>query len=77
MKTIIIIFSLFLTTFNNASEVSFERDCTSEASRVYDLAYYYTEDPTYAFIQSAQWRSNCELDNSTSTEPEITAPLLN
>jgi hypothetical protein len=63
-----------LTSFSNISEATFERDCDEEATRVFDLAYNETGDEIYAFIQSARWRSNCNLENSTSTEVEIIAP---
>lgn len=75
MKTILLISSLFLMSLSDVSEILVERDCDAEASRIFDLAFNETEDTNYAFIQSARWRSNCNLDNSTSAE--ISAPLLN
>ena len=75
MKTILLISSLILTSLSNINEATFERDCDEEASRVFDLAMLESGgDTNYAFIQSARWRSNCNLDNSTSTEIEIIAP---
>lgn len=62
-------------SLSDVSEILVERDCDAEASRVFDLAYLEDGDSVYAFIQSSQWRSNCNLDNSTSAE--ISAPLLN
>lgn len=75
MKTILFISSLFFMSLSDVNEILVERDCDAEASRVFDLAYYYTGDTNYAFIHSAKWMSNCNLDNSTSAE--ISAPLLN
>lgn len=64
-------------SLSDVSEILVERDCDEEASRIYDLAYLESDgDSDYAFIQSARWRGNCNLDNSTSGEIEINAPLL-
>jgi hypothetical protein len=63
------VFLMITFSFNAPNDV--DRDCVAEAQRVYDLAYYFTGNDSYAENQRLDWLTGCTLSESERILSEL------